>query len=55
MALILLSIIGGYIGIAIGEIIDNELYQNLFLIVGALSPALVTLDRIYNEMMKKSN
>lgn len=55
MALILLSIIGGYIGIAIGAVTNNELYEILFLIVGILSPALITLDRIYNKMMSKSD
>ncbi|WP_313757304.1 hypothetical protein [Tissierella sp.] len=55
MALVLLSILGGYIGIAIGAVLNNELYETLFLIVGILSPALITLERIYKEMSSKSD
>jgi len=49
MILIILSIIMGYVGFITGGIFGSDIFAYLFGIIGVLSPALYTLDKIYKS------
>lgn len=55
MALFLISIITGFIGLNIGFKLKSDFFAYIFCFIGFISPSLFVLDSIYKEIKKKSN
>jgi hypothetical protein len=53
MALIIYSIMLGFLGSCLGGSLGHEIFAYMFGIVGFLSPGLYVLDEIYKDMEKK--
>lgn len=53
MALIIYSIMTGFLGFCLGGALGHEIFAYMFGIAGFLSPSLYVLNEIYKDMEKK--